>query len=290
MERDARMRSPGEFMQIVLGFAEADARIRLVGMEGSRVNGNIPKDEFQDFDITYFVDRIGDFTQRDDWLSAFGEVVMLQKPEDMELFPPEEMGYSYLMLFSDGVKMDLTLLEKRHLPAYLAADGLRTILLDKDGDVPQPPVPNDLDYHLKKPSARSFDDCCNEFWNLGIYVAKGICRGELLYAADHLQMMRSELLRMLAWQVGQRCGYTFSVGKHYKFLPQYLTDGTRAALYSTYRMDSAEALWQALETCQRLFREASGALAEAFGYAYPPYDRSITAYTERCRARFAPKT
>ena len=35
---------------------------------------------------------------------------MMQKPEDMELFPPEEKGFSYIMLFDDGVKIHLTLM------------------------------------------------------------------------------------------------------------------------------------------------------------------------------------
>lgn len=33
-------------------------RIRIVTLEGSRANINIPKDEFQDYDITYFVSDI----------------------------------------------------------------------------------------------------------------------------------------------------------------------------------------------------------------------------------------
>lgn len=62
---------------------------------------------------------------------------MMQKPEDMELFPAEEEGYSYLILFDDYNKMDLTLLETKQIHNYLQGDGLRTILLDKDGRVPE---------------------------------------------------------------------------------------------------------------------------------------------------------
>ena len=94
----------------------------------------------------------------------------------MELFPAEEEGYSYLILFDDYNKMDLTLLETKQIHDYLQGDGLRTILLDKDGRVPEKIVPSDQEYWLKKPGPRSFDDCCNEFWNLTIYVAKGLCR------------------------------------------------------------------------------------------------------------------
>ena len=41
------MRTEKEIMRQILGFAEADERVRLVGMEGSRTNPNVPKDRFR---------------------------------------------------------------------------------------------------------------------------------------------------------------------------------------------------------------------------------------------------
>ena len=55
------MRSEKEMMDLVLSLAEQDERIRIVTLEGSRANINIPKDEFQDYDITYFVSDIEPF-------------------------------------------------------------------------------------------------------------------------------------------------------------------------------------------------------------------------------------
>ncbi len=196
----------------------------------------------------------------------------------MELFPPEEAGYSYLILFEDFAKMDLTLLSVDQLASYLQEDSLRTILLDKDGRLPQAIVPSDVDYQLQNPSSRSFDDCCNEFWNIAPYVVKGICRKEFLYAVDHLHLMRSELLRMLSWQVGVQEGFTFSIGKNYKFLDRHIPDSQWKKLISTYREDSFDALWASLFACAELFREASGKTALALGYSYPTYDRNVTKY------------
>ena len=104
------MRSEKEVYDIVLNFAKTDKRIRMVTLEGSRTNTNIPPDDFQDFDITFFVTDMDSFTSDDKWLDIFGERLILQKPEDMELFPAVEKGFSYLMLFTDDVKIDLTLL------------------------------------------------------------------------------------------------------------------------------------------------------------------------------------
>ena len=215
-------RTPEEMMNLILSRAENDEHIRVVGMEGSRTNQNIPKDRFQDFDVTYFVDDPALYTKDDTWVNVFGERLIMQKPEDMELFPAVEEGYSFLMFFTDYNKIDLTILPLTALEDYLNGDGLREILLDKDGRVEEKPTPTDKEYHIQKPGARSFDDCCNEFWNITTYVVKGLCRRELLFAIDLLAMMRNELLRMLSWQVGSAYGFTFSVGKNYKFIDQYL--------------------------------------------------------------------
>lgn len=165
-------RTPEEMMNLILSRAENDAHIRVVGMEGSRTNQNIPKDRFQDFDVTYFVDDPALYTEDDTWVNVFGERLIMQKPEDMELFPAVEDGYSFLMFFTDYNKIDLTILPLTALEDYLNGDGLREILLDKDGRVEEKPTPTDKEYHIQKPGARSFDDCCNEFWNITIYVVK----------------------------------------------------------------------------------------------------------------------
>lgn len=182
------MRSEKEMMDLVLSLAEQDERIRIVTLEGSRANINIPKDEFQDYDITYFVSDIEPFISNDDWLNQFGNIIMMQKPEDMELFPPEEKGFSYLMLFDDYNKIDLTLLPLEELDNYLKGDKLIKVLIDKDCRIKRDIVPTDIDYHVRKPSAREYDDCCNEFWNVTPYVIKGLCRKEILFAIDHFNV------------------------------------------------------------------------------------------------------
>src|SRR5574344_1474222 len=285
------MRTSEEIMKLIIDFANSDERVRIVGMEGSRANVNILKDEFQDFDITYFVNDISEFTRSNEWLSYFGNIIMMQKPEDMELFPAEFEGYSYLMLFDDYNKIDLTLLEKHHISYYLKQDKLRTILLDKDGDIKQEVLATDVDYWIKKPSARSYDDCCNEFWNITSYVVKGLCRKEILFAIDHFnQIVRDELLRMISWKVGIKTGFKLSVGKNYKFIERYISEDLWEKLLSTYRMDSYENIWEALFLCHQLFRAVSGEVAERLHYAYPEYDRNITKYTRDMYKKYTGKT
>lgn len=272
------MRTPEEIMKLIIDFANSDERVRIVGMEGSQANVNITKDEFQDFDITYFVNDISEFTRSDEWLSYFGNIIMMQKPEDMELFPAELEGYSYLMLFDDYNKMDLTLLEKHHISYYLKQDKLRMIILDKDGDIKQEVLATDVEYWIKRPSARSFDDCCNEFWNITLYVVKGLCRKEILFAVDHLYLMRNELLRIISWKVGLEYGFHFSVGKNYKFINKYISKELWEELLSTYCQGSYEMMWKALFKCHAIFRKVAKECADSFGYEYPIYDKNVSKY------------
>ncbi|WP_313907383.1 aminoglycoside 6-adenylyltransferase, partial [Enterococcus faecalis] len=151
--------------------------------------------------------------------------------------------------------------------------------------------PTDIDYHVRKPSAREYDDCCNEFWNVTPYVIKGLCRKEILFAIDHFnQIVRHELLRMISWKVGIETGFKLSVGKNYKFIERYISEDLWEKLLSTYRMDSYENIWEALFLCHQLFRAVSGEVAERLHYAYPEYDRNITKYTRDMYKKYTGKT
>lgn len=277
-----KMRTEKQIFDMILNFAKADERIRVVTLEGSRTNVNIQADEFQDFDITFFVTDMQSFTNNDEWLHVFGKRIIMQKPEDMELFPAEEKGFSYLMLFHDDIKIDLTLLPLELLDDYFTWDKLVALLLDKDSRIEEHPVPTDIDYHMQYPTARMFDDCCNEFWFTITYVIKGLLRKEILFAIDHMNnILRKELFRMISWLVGIENGFTFSLGKNYKLLAQYIPEKMWNRIMATYRMNSYEEMWKSLDQCMILFREVSVEVAQRLSYSYPSYDKNITEYVER---------
>ncbi len=52
-------------MKMLIEFAKNDERIRLVTLEGSRTNKNIPRDVYQDYDISYFVTDMDSFKEND---------------------------------------------------------------------------------------------------------------------------------------------------------------------------------------------------------------------------------
>jgi len=197
------MRSEQEMLDLILSTAREDERIRAVIMNGSRANPNAPADIFQDFDIVYIVNDVSSFKSDSDWINCFGELMILQLPDDMDDPPPNGGDhYAYLMQFSDGNRIDLGLFPVAKLNE-LEKDSLSLLLLDKDGIIGALPPANDSDYLPKPPTAKQFGDCCNEFWWVCPYVAKGLWREEIAYAKFMLdQFVRDQLMKMLTWYIG----------------------------------------------------------------------------------------
>lgn len=264
------MRTEKQMLELVLKMANEDNRVRAVCMNGSRTNPNVPKDLFQDFDIVYLVEDMESFLKDSNWVDVFGERIIMQTPEDSSLFSPELGGrFTYLMLFTDGNRIDLMLVPIAEKENYCQEDGLTTVLLDKDGSLPYIPPSTDKDYWVKKPSAEQFADCINEFWWVSTYVVKGLWRQEVLYAIDHMNIVRAMLLKMLEWKVGIETEFSLSVGKNSKYLKQYIDEPTWQKLMHTYPNGDYGQVWESLFSMAVLFEENSLEVGEQLDYRYP---------------------
>jgi aminoglycoside 6-adenylyltransferase len=267
------MRSETQMFDLILSTARADSRIRAVIMNGSRANPNAPRDFFQDFDIVYLVTDVDSFKQQAGWLDRFGERMILQLPDDMTDPPPlNHPGYAYLIQLIDGNRIDLTLYPVDRL-ADMDDDSQTIALLDKDGILPAYPPASDLDYRPKPPTQKQFDDCCNEFWWVSPYVAKGLWRQELTYAKAMLdEHVREQLMKMLVWYVGAQTGFSQCPGKLGKYLERFLEPELWQLFLQTYSDADYEHIWQALFTMGELFRRVAIPVGQHFGFNYPQQD------------------
>lgn len=76
------MRTEQEMMDLILETARQDSRVLAAYLKGSRANGNVPKDVYQDFDIMYVVKEVAPFRKNPAWLDVFGEVILKQEQDD----------------------------------------------------------------------------------------------------------------------------------------------------------------------------------------------------------------
>ena len=279
------MRSEREMFELIVDTAKKDERIRAVVMNGSRANPNAPRDPFQDFDIVYVVTDVAPFRYNYEWLKRFGEILIMQMPEDMQDPPPSRDGsFVYLMQFTDGNRIDLGIYPLAKLDEF-GKDSLSVILLDKDGCIEPLAPANESDYLPKPPTAKGFADCCNEFWWVCPYVAKGLWREEILYAKQFLDhYVRDQLMKMITWYVGLRTQFSRNPGKFGKYLQQCLEPELWEMLQKTYSDAGYENTWEALYTTCDLFRRLAIQVAEHFGFDYlHEDDERVSAHLEHVR-------
>ena len=264
------MRSEAEMYRLIMDIAKQDERIRAVYMNGSRTNGNAPKDIFQDYDVVYVVTDTGPFIEDRHWIVQFGDILFMQYPDEHPDFPSDkENFYGWLMLFADGNRIDLHVESIKHARKHIGDDKLCKVLLDKEHILPPVPDATDEDYRVKRPSKEQYLCTCNEFWWCLNNVAKGLWRREIPYVQDMLNFhVRKQLEKVLSWKIGTDADFSVSVGKSGKYMYRWLTESEWNTYLSTWCGAEVEDCWNAVERMCDLFDETAGKVGERLGYVY----------------------
>ncbi|ASZ18271.1 MULTISPECIES: aminoglycoside 6-adenylyltransferase [Bacillus] len=281
------MRTEKEMIDLIMNTAKEDERIRAVIMNGSRVNPHVKRDCFQDYDIMYVVKDIQSFTSNHNWIHRFGEIMIVQMPEEMSLVPPDGDGkFPYLMQFMDGNRIDLTLVPVELINNFVGQDSLSKLLLDKDNCIEEFPPASDKDYLIKKPTEKEFLGCCNEFWWCSTNVAKGLWREELSYAKGMLDgPVRDMFIVMLEWHIGMKTDFTVNAGKFGKHFEQYIEKDMWEQFKRTFSNAEYENIWESFFVMGNLFREVANEIANTYGYRYPQDDDDkVTNYLKHVKA------
>lgn len=262
-----KMRTEQEMMELILRVAEADERIRAVSMEGSRANPAVPKDNFQDYDISYYVTDVAPYFNNPEWIfTNFGKLLIMQMPE-MLREADNDGDFCYLMIFPDGNRIDLGIKAEAYID-----DGEPSItLLDKDngkGFRPEIPLHGDEFWHIKPPTQLDYVSCTNNFWWCLNNVAKGIARDELPYVMNMLHEVRGNLNEMLEWYIGIQHDFEISAGKDGKYFKKYLPPEMYTQYTATFPGSDYGEMWKAIFVMCDLFHTVAVAVAAHFSFEY----------------------
>ena len=126
------LRNEKEMMTLILTVAKK-LGVKDVALRGSRANPKVSRDSFQDYDIVYMVENKDELLEDRGWFASFGELLIMQIPEKMTLFPPT-LGerFTSLMLFKDGNRIDLTLCPLSFVTQWMREEPLFQIIFDPE--------------------------------------------------------------------------------------------------------------------------------------------------------------
>jgi len=263
------MRSEEEVLNLILQVAKIDERIRAVLLTGSKADPNAKKDIFQDFDIIYIVIEKETFLNNHSWIDIFGERLILQLPEEMTFGEKDNYAFHYLMRFTDGNRIDLTLFPIDKLATEFKLGSLTTLLLDKDKLFENLPPPGNKDYLIKCPTEKYFADCCKEFWWVSTYIGKGLWRNEITYAKEMFEIpVRAMFLKIIEWHIGIETKFTVSFGNAGRNMKYHLSPELYDKILSTYPDSNIDNIWSSLFVMTELFNDLACKIANKMKFSY----------------------
>lgn len=276
------MKAEKEMLDLLLKFADNHSDIRLLAMNGSRVNSKIPDDTFKDYDVVFFTDEIAKYKNHPTFLAEFGEIMFMTEPEK-GLFPPTflpDEGYIYLVQYLDGNRIDFQFRVLKHLGEYLQEDSLTKILVDKDQRLTEKVVPDDSVYWVVKPTPEIIQASIAEFWWQNLNTLKALARNELTLAFFYLTISREEVLRLLTWKVALSYGFDRSYGKHSHQILALLAQEEAALFAGTYSGLSILEMVGSLKNMGKIVEKIIPELEQGFTCSYKTYGKTLSLYLE----------
>jgi len=269
-------------IHLILDIAKKNDDIRAVILNGSRASPEAIKDDFQDYDIVYIVNKVEPFVENRPWLESFGELLIMQTPDEMDgLWPKSKDEFAFLMLFTDGNRIDLTLIEMEKFKKR-PRDSQSILLLNKDLKLDAFDHPSDKDYLPQKPTEKEFHDCCNEFLWVSPYVAKGIMRQQLTYAKYTEHLLNEQLMKLLIWDAAINTHFQKSMGAYGKYLEKYIEPEIWDKFRNSYVDADYKNIWKGLFLMGEVFNELALKISKYYDYPYNEETyRNVFAYLKK---------
>jgi len=269
------IRPDQEILDLIMGFAINDDRIRIVMLNGSRIDPNATRDCLNDFDIIYFVRDIKSFLVNKSWIeNSFGEILILQEPDDWYSHPYDYEGnepFAFLIQFVDGNRIDLTLVDVENSTKYknLNTREPGRILLQKEELKGVSSLLSFDKFEIKAPSEKEFSDTCNEFFWLAPYIGKGLFRKELIYVKSMMENYQFEqLYKMLSWHVLIREDHPIRIGNFSKYLPRYLSTNENEELSNCFSGSDINDIWKNEIKVIKLFTRHAAFVSDHFHFNF----------------------
>ncbi len=277
------MRTEEEILVQFDGWARGNDLVRAAVLTSSRVDPKGTTDFLSDYDIELYVADIMPFQKDDEWLSAFGPIIVKWPLRPRSTF--DEKWLTRLVLFKDGVRIDFQITDQTTIEPDAYDNGYR-VLIDKENLTSALQEPTFSKYIIKKPSRQEYEILVHEFWWDAISVPKCLWRDELPFAKymfDNV-LRYSFLQKVVEWYIGLQNDWSVRTGICGKMFKHYLDVETWRDYESTCAGANVEENWRAFFKTIEFFRKLARAVGTGLGYDYPmELDEEVTQYCLRIR-------
>jgi aminoglycoside 6-adenylyltransferase len=246
-----------DVLERLSAWAKTQPSIRAMILTSSRARPDGPVDRLSDYDVILAVADAEGFSREAAWVSDYGQP-MVRWGDQGQLYGLTT--YFHGVVYEDGVKIDYSVWPEALLDRVSAQAALPDrldvgyrVLLDKDGRTSRWQSAAHKAHIPAKPREEEYRALVEEFWWGTTYVAKGLWRGELVFAKfvldSHIKL--GALRRLLEWRVEIDHDWSLKPGRSGRGLERSLPSDIWLELASTYVGLDLEDNWAALSAPRR---------------------------------------
>lgn len=263
--------SPFDIENALITWAQNQPDLRAALVVGSHARQAPPPDQWSDLDLIIFTTNPSLYASRSGWLSALGDVWLMQL-NVTGWGDPE-----WFVVYAGGLKVDVVLapindrlsVSEAALPYLAVVQRGSRVLFNKQ-------TPAELTLEMGEailsphPSADSYRGVVNNTWLTVLRVAKFLRRGDLWRARQACDCeLKGRLLTMLEWHARAKNGLQYDVWHDGRFIEDWADPATVASLPQMFGTYNTASLWQALHTTLKAFRRLARETATYLKYTYP---------------------
>jgi aminoglycoside 6-adenylyltransferase len=256
-------------LDTIIEWSEREEAIRALILLGSRA-GKQPVDSLSDYDLSVFCDTREPYTESEEWLIQFGNVLVCVKEK---VVCNGKTFLSRLVIFEGGIKVDFSFLSLDVLDQIAQSSSLPDdynlgykILLDKD-DRAARMLPPQFEVKAIKPSEQEFHEVIKEFWFEVYHVGVYLKRKDLWSVKFRSWAAHSFLLRMIEWHAQAENDWRCSTPPIGKRMSSWVSKDLWKDLHGIFAHFDVEDSWKALFNTMELFRRITAETARALRFS-----------------------
>ncbi|EKG4106671.1 aminoglycoside 6-adenylyltransferase [Campylobacter jejuni] len=290
------MQSEKRILEKIKNIAFIYKQIRLITLEGSRVNKKAKKDKYQDYDISFFLKsknlrKLLNLNKSKDikkaklpkFIKNFGEILFYQAPESFEFYKADlpKNWVSFLVIFKNGVRIDFKFIPLKSLKHYYKFEPLSKALIDKDQRFKK--TQNENVFCIKKPTEKDFDEICNEFYFTFTKLEKALLRKQFIMSNYLLNSMRETLFDMLSFKVGLKFGFEIWLGKQNTDILNFLKQKEIKIILNSFNTTSLEQIEKTRKKLENLLHKNTKFVVKKNGFKLFSYRKNVKKYCKILR-------
>jgi aminoglycoside 6-adenylyltransferase len=291
---DAQVQTEEQVIAKIINWANDHDDVRAVLITSTRAIEGGKTDAYSDYDVIMVVEDITVYAEREEWLSAFGELVIAYWDPIGDNEDVGEPTSGSIIQYASGLNIDFglwptsalaRLVQDQELPEEL--DAGYKILLDKDDLASRLPKPTFRGYIPQPPDEATYRRLITDFYIGPPQVATGLIRGDLVIVKWILDydMRHVYLQPMIDWWIEVDHGWQWKPGNLGKGIQDVLPPQIWAEVRSTYVGPETDDNWRAMFAMMALFGRLARAVGDSLGYEYPQQlEDRVTEYVARMQA------